>query len=44
MDLYYKKQKLKSIKYKQSFRYLLWQRIIAWKEENCPLISWLDTK
>lgn len=44
MDLYYEKQKLKSIKYKQSFRYLLWQRIIAWKKENCPIISWSDTK
>jgi hypothetical protein len=44
MDLYYEKQKLKSIKYKQSFRYLVFQRIKAWKEQNCPLITWSNTK
>jgi len=40
----YEKDRLKSIKYKQSFRYLVWQRIIAWKENNCPIIHWENTK
>lgn len=38
------KDRLKSIKHKQSFRYLTWQRIIAWKENNCPIITWKNDK
>jgi len=38
------KKRLKRIKYQQSFRYLLWQRIKAWKEDNCPILTWEDDK
>lgn len=39
-ELRHEKFRLKSIKYKQSFRYLVWCRIVAWKENNCPIILW----
>jgi uncharacterized membrane protein len=48
LELKYKaksaKNQLKELKYRQSFRYLLIQRFKAWKNNNCPIIEWEDTK